>query len=151
MRPADTTRAISTSEPAYNEATDPACQAPHWARNVRCTHANIPLFIGSSSTIEGPVIGLRELRSIQAHVHSSFEGPSDEVLAQVVVIYVYDIEESRRFLQLRRCCEYQRAHGEIYSIFAILRVLNVDLAERIQDLGSQFRLLGEAGFGPANM
>jgi len=70
-------------------------------------------------------------------------------LAQVGVVYVYDIEESRRFQQLKRCCEYQRKHGGIRSIFAILRFPDVDLADRVMAVGSQFRLLGEAGFGPA--
>ena len=148
MRPTDTTRAILVSEPPYIGAIVPACQAPAQPRYTGVTRANGLLLIGSNSTIERPIIGLRELRSIQPYIYSSYAAPSDEVLAQVGVVYVYDIEESRRFQQLKRCCEYRRKHGGIHSVFAILRLPDVDLADRVQGLGSQFRLLGEAGFGP---
>ena len=43
---------------------------------------------------------------------------------------------------------YQRKHGGIKSIYAIFRVLDVELAERVGSVGAQLRLLGEAGFGP---
>lgn len=74
--------------------------------------------------------------------------PSDDALARVGVVFVYDIEEGQRYRQLARCCEYQRKYGGIKSIYAILRVLDVDLAERVGGIGAQFRLLGEAAFGP---
>ena len=77
--------------------------------------------------------------------------PSDDVLARVGVVFVYDIEEVQRYRQLAHCCEYQRKHGGIKSIYAILRVLDVDLAERVAGLGSQFRILSEAGFGPVTL
>jgi hypothetical protein len=142
MRPTDTTRALLTPEPPYREASGLTCQA-----SVQPRYETIPpiygvLLIGSNSTIEKPIIGLRELRSIQAHIYSSYAMPSDTLLAQVGVVFVYDIEEDRRFQQLRRCCEYQRKHGGIQSIFGILSSLNVELAERVTDIGSQFRLLG---------
>jgi len=109
------------------------------------------LLIGSHSTIERPLIGLRELRSIQPHIHSSYAMPSNNLLAGVGVVYVYDVEEDRRYQQLTRCCEYQRVHGGIGTIYAILRLPDVDLADRVvNELGAQFRFLGEAGFGSVN-
>lgn len=109
------------------------------------------LLIGSRLTIERPIIGLRELRSIQPYIYSSYAMPSDDLLAGVRIVYVYEVEEQRRYQQLTRCCNYQRTNGGIRTIYAILRLANVDLADRVMnELGAQFRFVGEAGFGPVN-
>ena len=107
------------------------------------------LLIGSHSTIERPIIGLRELLSVRWHTHSSYTMPSDDILARVKVVFVYDVEENRRYQQLARCCDYQRECGVIQTIYAVLRFPDVDLAHRVvNELGAQFRFIGEAGFGP---
>jgi hypothetical protein len=112
--------------------------------------ASGPLFIGSHATIGGPIIGLRELLSIRPYIHSSYTIPSDDVLKRSEVVFVYDVEDGRRFLQLEQCCAYQRKNGGIKSIYAVLRVLDEKLADRIlNELGAQFRLLGETSFGPS--
>ena len=100
-----------------------------------------PLFIGAHATIGRKIIGLRELLSIQPYTHSSYAMPSDHVLKRTDALFVYDVEDGRRWLQLEHCCSYQRKCGGIRSIYAFLRVLDEKLADRIvNELGAQFIL-----------
>jgi len=91
------------------------------------------LLIGSHATIEKPIIGLRELQSIRWHIYSSYAMPSDDRLARVGVVFVYDIEEDRRYQQLKRCCDYQREYGRVQKIFAVLHHLDDALADRVMN------------------
>jgi hypothetical protein len=138
-------------ECAAGEEVAAAIPSHNGHRYLNAARAPGLLLIGSHSTIESPIIGLRELRAIQPYIHASYGLPSDDLLAGARVVYVYDVEENLRFQQLERCCEYQREGARTQTIWAILNRLDVGLADRIvSELGVQFRLIGEAGFGPAS-
>ena len=139
MPPSRRNTSGDSSEPPDYNPSDAGGQARFTQRSQVAHEAVGVLFIGSHVTIEKPIIGLRELRSIQPHIHSSYAMPSDTVLARIHIVYGYDLEDERRVHQLRHCSEYQRKHGNIQTIYAFLRVLDVNLAEQLEAFGIQVK------------
>jgi len=132
MRPTDTTRAILASESPNITATDLVCQTQSRGQRVI-------LWIGSHTALDDQLAGLRDRRSVQPCVYTSYAMPPAELLSNAAAVFVYEVEIPERLQQLKACCEHQRRYGGIQLIFGLsCRLQFDDTPKRVIDTGAQF-------------
>ena len=93
------------------------------------------LFVGLN--IDELMIGYRELPLFYA----AFDMPAEAVLRCVRCVFVFDVHDARRLLQLQKLCQHMRKHGAIQTVFGCSRKRDTNMAAQVRANGAEFILL----------